>query len=53
MHRVVARLRGGDGAIHAAPGHDAWRRAEAALEDLVPADQPAAVRAQEAADALR
>ena len=50
-HDVVPGPRRRDAAGGAAPGHDGRARGNAALEDLVPADQPASARVEEPADA--
>ena len=51
-HGVVTGLRRGACAINAAPRHHGGLGREAAFENLVPADQPAAVCGQEATDPL-
>ncbi len=50
-HDVVPGARRRDSAGSAAPGHDGRTRGNAALEDFVPADQPASARVEEPADA--
>src|SRR5213594_1135709 len=45
-HDIMSRHRGGESARHASPGHDGCARSEAALENLIPADRPAAFAGQ-------